>query len=80
MRYIAKKTDKKNEYRVSGVKPLPTEDGTEVEVIIDTITIDKVKLEQMINDFKEETKTMNETREEQLNELVKELEAIEECK
>jgi acylphosphatase len=74
MRYIAKK--EKGKTIVSGLKGMVTEYGDTVEVIIDTKEYDLKKLEEVIENYKEQFKLQTEQYENDIADLTKIAEAI----
>ena len=75
MRYIANKQDEE-EFEMVHIKEMESFKSGMVEVVIGKNTIFRTKLESKINEYVEETKLMNETREEQLEDMRKMLEAM----
>ncbi|NLC17582.1 MAG: hypothetical protein GX756_06880 [Clostridiales bacterium] len=84
MRYIAKKdgkNDKKQQlYAISGIKPMSTPDGQEVEVIIDTIKLSKENIEKTIEDLNQQHILMVEKYKDDVKNLTDYQEAINQSK
>lgn len=88
MRYIASKLNDSGDYKLIGIETMKTPDGKDVEVIWGDAVENKEKLEEIINDFKEETafflkqqtKEFREMREKNLKEYKLRLNAVKNCK
>lgn len=76
MRYIAEKS--KDKYLVSGIKTMKTLDGKEVEVIFATKEYDIDKLKEVIKGYEQEFALRTEQYENDMEDLDKIVEAIEE--